>query len=628
MPANEVSSFGAALNARTARHWYLRPVVRCALFLAWAAVLSISSLRAQSAAPQASGQPQQSPQTPQTPSSAASAQPVAASEKPEMNTHDSTVPLESRVNLVPLRVVVRDAKGHIVANLRKEDFQVFEDGKLQDISHFSVETPASLAQTFARSDPVAGSTEAEKPSPDFLPPSRFVAFLFDDVHIALQDLMRTRIAATRFVDSSVEPTDRVAIFTISGQSQVDFTADRDKLRSALMGLMPRPVAAASSTGTGQCPPVDYYQASLYQDQHDPNALNVATADALACAFYNNAEMLQQAQALAYAAIMQAYGAGQVQTDSSFRRLEEVLRRISALPGQRSLVLLSPGFIYPNREYELSQIIDRANRSNVFINTLDARGVYTPDMGDIAQPDPGSPIAAGPRSLYRQETLTAQSDVLRVLADGTGGLAFRNNNDLAGGLGMIAATPEVSYLIAFTPHNLKYDGKFHSLKVTLLTKDRVTIQARRGFYAPKHSISVEEAAKEEIEEALFSQDVQHGLPVELHTQYYKVDSLNAKLAVMTHVDLGHIRFEKAAGRNQDNLTIVAALFDRDGNIITGLEKTLEMHLRDTTLERLSRTGLTVKTSFDVKPGDYVVRLVVRDSNAAQLSAENGVVQIPY
>jgi len=54
----------------------------------------------------------------------------------------------------------------------------------------------------------------------------------------------------------------------------------------------------------------------------------------------------------------------------------------------------------------------------------------------------------------------------------------------------------------------------------------------------------------------------------------------------------------------------------------------MRLRDATLERLSHTGVTVKTSFDVKPGAYLVRLVVRDSQAAQVSAENGVVEIPY
>ena len=71
-----------------------------------------------------------------------------------------------------------------------------------------------------------------------------------------------------------------------------------------------------------------------------------------------------------------------------------------------------------------------------------------------------------------------------------------------------------------------------------------------------------------------------------------------------------------------------VFDRDGNFVTGTQRVLSMKLRDETYQRLSHSGVTVRTSFDLKPGDYVVRLVVRDSNAAALSAENGVVQIPY
>jgi VWFA-related protein len=567
--------------------------------------------------------PQQSGATEASQSAAA-----AVSDKPEVDTHDTTIPLESRVNLVPIRVVVRDPQGHVVTNLRKEDFQIFEDGKPQDISHFSIETPTSAAETFVKPDVPPGGPEVEKSPDGFLPPSRFVGLLFDDIHIVVGDLLRTRVAATQFVDTALSPTDRVAIFTISGQSQTDFTSDRDKLHAALLGLTTRAVGGVSTTGLGQCPPVDYYQADQIQNNHDQQAMMVATQDALACAFQNDPRMLSEAQSLAQSTAAEIYEAGEVETEYSFRRLNEVLRRISALPGQRSLVLLSPGFIYPYREYDLSQIIDRANRANVFINTLDARGLYTPDLGDIAQPDQGSPIAAGPRSMYRTLAQTANSDVLNVLADGTGGLAFRNNNDLTNGLRTIAAAPEVSYLVAFVPHNLKYDGKYHALKVTLTSKQKVSIQARHGFYAPKHSVSEADAAKQDIEDALFSQEEQHGLPVQLHTQYYKVDSENAKLAVMTHVDISRMRFQRAGDRNHNNLTIVAALFDRDGNIVTGIEKNVEMQLLDTTLQRLSRTGITVKTSFDVKPGDYIVRLVVRDANAAQLSAENGVVQIPY
>jgi hypothetical protein len=94
-----------------------------------------------------------------------------------------------------------------------------------------------------------------------------------------------------------------------------------------------------------------------------------------------------------------------------------------------------------------------------------------------------------------------------------------------------------------------------------------------------------------------------------------------------VDITQVRFDRNEGRNSDDLTIVAALFDRNGNFLRADQNTLEMHLKDATLEKLHRSGVTVKSSFDVKPGGYMVRLVVRDAKASQLASRNGVVDIP-
>jgi hypothetical protein len=176
--------------------------------------------------------------------------------------------------------------------------------------------------------------------------------------------------------------------------------------------------------------------------------------------------------------------------------------------------------------------------------------------------------------------------------------------------------------------LKFDGKYHTLKVALTNRQKFSVQARRGYVAPKHMVDPAEQAKQEIEEAVFSQDELHDLPVELHTQFFKASDAGAKLTVLTHVDLSQIRFRKADGRNWNNLTVVAALFDRNGNLITGSQKVVEMRLLDTTLERMGRRGITLKTSFDVKPGAYLVRLVVRDSEAELITAQNGAVEIPY
>jgi hypothetical protein len=74
-------------------------------------------------------------------------------------------------------------------------------------------------------------------------------------------------------------------------------------------------------------------------------------------------------------------------------------------------------------------------------------------------------------------------------------------------------------------------------------------------------------------------------------------------------------------------VVAALFDRNGNFIAGNQKNVDLRLKDATLARLTQTGMTVKIGFDVKPGGYIVRLVVRDSKAANLAAKNGVIEIP-
>jgi VWFA-related protein len=575
----------------------------------------------------------------------------SAASTPEINTRTTTVPLESRVNLVPVRVVVHDSTGRAVDSLHKEDFQIKQDGQLQFITHFSTEMAGSTDNQVARGEAIplptdAASATVTASAPDasgkpavappgaLTMPTRFVALLFDDVHLDVGDLARTRIAAMRFIETTVRPNERLAIYTISGQHQVDFTDDRSAIRASITSLMASPVGAYDPKTQQDCLQMSYYQADLIETKGDQQAAAAALSDAVACEAtvpgLNAQQQAAQASALVSSTAQMAIQAGYTNSQYAVRRLQEVVRRVSALPGQRSIVLVSPGFLMSTLEYEVSEIIDKANRANIYINTLDARGLYTVDpIGDVTRrSSPHLDNATMALDLqYRTEEQRVQSDVLSDLAYSTGGFYFRNNNDLDAGFRMTAAEPEVSYLLAFVPANLKNDGKFHALSVKLTTKEKYTVQARRGYFAPKRGVTPEQLAKQDIEDALFSQEEQQSVPIQLHLQYYKSDAQNAKLSVLTHVDLNHVGFEKSQGRNWDDLTIVAGLFDRNGNFITGEEKTLELRLKDATLQRLDQTGVTVKTNFDVKPGGYLVRLVVRDSKAAQLSARNGVVEIP-
>jgi hypothetical protein len=117
-------------------------------------------------------------------------------------------------------------------------------------------------------------------------------------------------------------------------------------------------------------------------------------------------------------------------------------------------------------------------------------------------------------------------------------------------------------------------------------------------------------------------------VEVRTQFFVKSSSEVQLAILAHVDLHPVHFRKQEGRNLDNLAFVTALFDRDGHLVTVQEKIVQLRLRDATLTALLDRGLTLRTHFDIKPGTYLVRTVVRDSESGQISGLNRTVEIPY
>jgi VWFA-related protein len=543
----------------------------------------------------------------------------------EVVTRDSPTTFKVRVNLVLVRVVVRDEHGKIVDNLKKEDFQLFDNRKLQSISTFSVETPLSHAvPVVSVSDHDAAEPEGTDSPPPNLP-QRFVSLFFDDLHLAMADAVAVRAAGTKIIDA-LAPTDRVGIYSSSGQVTQEFTADREQLSRALTQITARPLRDGTFH---DCPEVTFYQADLIENQHNDQALAVAVEDALQCAFDGDESKRPLAASMARAASARALANGDTSSGFAYRRIGDALRRLAAMPGQRKMVFISPGFLLGTFISERSDVIDRSTRAGIVIDTLDARGLYTPDVGgDIANPPADSYRTAGFKASYRVQTQSAQSEILADFAAGTGGTFYHNRNDLDVALREAIVAPSTSYVLGFSPQNLKLNGSFHTLKVALTGKQKFTVQARRGFFAPRTMKTPEETAKEEIQEAVFSQEEIRDLSVELQTQFFRRDSAAARLSVLAHVDLRGLKFRKVEDRNHDDLTLATAVFDENGNFVAGGEKILEMKLRDATLRRLDRAGITVKSSFDVKPGNYLVRLVVRDKEGELMAARNGAVVIPY
>ena len=546
---------------------------------------------------------------------------------------DTKTTFSTRVNLVVVPVVVRDRKNRAIGNLTKEDFQLFDKGKLQTISRFSVEKAGEKAASEAAQIEASG----EEPAGSAAIPTRFVAYLFDDLHIDNGDLAQVRAATIKHLTETLKPTDRVGIYTTSGIGNLDFTDDRDQMIETLNRIASR----SRLSGATDCPPMNFYEADLIQNRNDADALSVATNDALICASLldfqgisrgtpsaapaPSQQATQSATGLAQGAASRAVAVGEAELQQTLSSLTDVVRRMTSTPGQRSIVLVSPGFqITINYRQEEMELMDRAIRAKVTISSLDARGLYALDTG-VSQNVPQNSNQTK-KSMYQHLSMLADSDLLAEVSEGTGGTFFHDSNDYREGLRLTAAAPEFIYLLGFSPQNLKYDGSFHNVKVVLKPKD-LDMQARRGYYAPKHAANEAEQAKQEIREAIFSRDEVQEFPVALQTQFFKPTADTARLSVLAHIDMKNLKFQKVEGRDTNTLTIVSGLFDRNGNLLTSIQKTVEMRLKEETFDAKLAQGLNVKTSFDVQPGKYVLRLVVRDSEGQMMSARNGIVDIP-
>src|ERR1039458_10265632 len=206
------------------------------------------------------------------------------------------------------------------------------------------------------------------------------------------------------------------------------------------------------------------------------------------------------------------------------------------------------------------ILERAIKANVIISTLDARGLFTDPSYDAS-------TGGGGRGGSLSAAI-ARSNILAELAAGTGGTFYQNSNDVDEGFRRLAAAPEYIYLLGFSPQNLKLDGSFHSLKVTLKNGGGVTIQARHGYYAPRHMEDEAENARQEIESALFSREEILELPIDMHTQFFKSSDQSARVSVLAHLNLKLFKFQKVGRRPGTVARQAGALAGELGKVASG------------------------------------------------------------
>lgn len=391
---------------------------------------------------------------------------------------DAPFKIELSVNRILVPVVVRDKQGRTVGDLKAEDFKVFDNGKPRTASGFSV-VVSSAVGTNSKSNLVGGNQLPD--SPNAIPPSapgaqRFIVFLFDDVHLKMEDLVYAQKAGIEALGEALTGSDLAAVVTISGTTNSGLTRDQAKLKDEIMSLHP---VSNRQTSSFDCPNIDYHQAYLIDTEHNPAALEDAEQQLSVCQ-----PLLPPggAEAAVEMAARRVLSIGDVDVQQTFSAMSAYVRKMAKLPGQRALILISPGFfaMTPVALNSESSLIDLAAQSNVTISAIDARGLYVTEVNASDDLHGRSPALMAEN---RHHSMTSAENVMDELSDGTGGAYFHHRNDLDAGFKKLIEGPEYLYLIELPPDNAKLDGSYHRLQVKV-DRDGLQLQARRGYYAPK------------------------------------------------------------------------------------------------------------------------------------------------
>ncbi len=532
-----------------------------------------------------------------------------------------TFTLRVQKNVVVVRAVVRDSQGRTIGGLRKDDFRVTDNGKLQEISSFAVETApsaASPAEPSAASHPAGTGSEQGSSA---LPPLRYLAFYFDDLNSSFDSMVRSREAAEKFI-AGLALTERIAIFTSSGSQSLDFTDDRQKLDEMFSKLQP----VKRLNPEAGCPQISDYLASQIVNLEDPDAYRIVRDEAINdCQLdpHSVTDALLRMQAEA------AYSVYVMQARADLENLDDVIERIALMPGERQIMFVSDGFMPLDLRDRVERVVDHALRARVIVSALDGSGLAV----RLRESDASRHYApsADLMGIYRISDENRESEAtgtLAEIAEGTGGQFFHNNNDLLDGLRRTLAPPEFTYALTFSPQKLKYNGAFHTVKVSLVSGHGLAVQARKGYFAPKEQESPEVLAREQIHDAVFNNyEPIQDLPLTMNAEARKAAGESEEISVRALLDVHNLPFGQRGERSVDDVAFTVALFDREGKFVSGSQQSRSLALTKATLADLEKSGLRFHAHVWVKTGPYTVRVVVRESQGGEMAALSEAVEVP-
>lgn len=552
---------------------------------------------------------------------------------------------------------MRDSHGRPVSGLTKDDFSVYDSGKNRELTAFTVE----LSNAAVHASPTSGNSlphttsgvaeASDKPQPNSqaqsATPVRWIAIHFDDTNTPVGDLAHAKVASKRFVSEAAATGDRVGVFTTSAGRTLDFTSDTSTVLAAIAAVQSHPRMPPG--GLSSCPrmaPYDAYQIM----NNDPNVMKVKILEACQCGGSDptnglcmSADGMQPSELLSPtvgqgggADIIESIKAQAQQTWNLAHQLSQMtleairsdLGSLGGKSGSRMLLLASSGFLSGMLEEQQDAIVNEAVRAGVVINSLDAKGLYAEAPGGPINETNELVTIPTSSMVFQVESLADRLDDLDSsmarFAESTGGLLFRNNNDLDLGFRQLGLLPACTYLLGFAPAE---DGKYHKIKVELRNKNHQFVQVRPGYFAPTTATVELPTPTEKLDTLMSSTEEKSELPSTVSEKIETAKSGSPQLTIQAHIDIEKLAFEEQKDRHVQKLTFIAALYDPQGSFVVGKQADMELALKPESFDRFSKTGINGVMQLEAPPGRYRLRVVVQEALHGTFSATTKNLQIP-
>jgi VWFA-related protein len=572
--------------------------------------------------------------------------PTAQTQAPPARAKES---VQAEATAVLVDVVVRDKRGQPVTDLTAGDFELSEDGVLQEIgslTRYTSSPTGGVTPAAADASPATAASARAANAKVEPTPEPVIALVFD--RLSPESRVVARKAALGYVGEGSSSGARVAVFGIdlSLMTYQSYTRDSARLRKAITDVGTRAPAQFNS------------QAGKAQEAAQRAAAGASSMAVLEAGGQAAAQAAQSGAAGAGAADAKMAEMEQ-RTLETFDMLERdqqgysttnallaVVNSMRALPGRKSVIFFSEGMAIPaNVAARFKSVIDTANRANVSVYAMDAAGLRaesaireTADTINSAasrnlRRNPTTDVVGAPmtEALERNEN-TLRSDPhsgLGQLSDETGGILISNTNDLTGGFKRVDQDMRNYYMLTYVPKNDKFDGKFRNISVKV-KRSGLDLSARKGYYAIRAAGSTPVLSFEARPLALLeSTPVPNAFPVRAAALKFPESSRIGLTPVLVSVPASAMTFVPSDDKTsyRAEFTVLVRFRNQANDVLDKMSQSYVLTGPMDRLESVKQGNVLFYRERELEPGLYTMEAIVHDAISDRASVRFVTIEEP-